>query len=100
MFWLKVNDASTFAKGFKKYNSKYNPDDRRVTLGQFNLGRSPLGETHYVLVGVNDFKTAMNVGLYRESNPAAKKAWDEYMKEIDGNVQMIRTSTRVMVGKW
>jgi hypothetical protein len=42
----------------------------------------------------------MNVGLYRESNPAAKKAWNEYMKEIDGNVQMIRTSTRVMVGKW
>ena len=100
LFWLKVNDAATFAKGFKKYNSKHNPDDRRVTLGQFNLGRSPLGETHYVLVGVNDFKTAMNVGLYRESNPAAKKAWNEYMKEIDGNVQMIRTSTRVMVGKW
>ena len=52
LFWLKVNNAATFAKGFKKYNSKHNPDDRRVTLGQFNLGRSPLGETHYVLVGV------------------------------------------------
>jgi len=38
--------------------------------------------------------------LYRESNPAARKAWDEYMEDIDGNVQMIRTSTRVMVGKW
>ena len=100
LLWLKINDASTFAKGFKKYNSKHNPDDRRVTLGQFNLGRSPLGETHYVLLGVNDFKTAMNVGLYRESNPAAKKAWNEYVKEMDGNVQLIRSSTRVMVGKW
>ena len=100
LFWLKVNDAATFAKGFKKYNSKHNPDDRRVTLGQFNLGRSPIGETHYVLVGVNDFKTAMNPGLYRQSNPAAKEAWGKYMDDIDGNVELIRTSTRVMLGKW
>lgn len=100
LFWLKVKDAAQFASGFKKYNEKYNPADRRVTLGQFRLGRSPLGESHYVLIGVDDFKTAMNPGLYRQSNPAAKEAWGKYMDDIDGNVELIRTSTRVMLGKW
>ena len=100
LLWLRVEDAAKFAAGFKKYNEKYNPDDRRVTLGQFRLGRSPLGETHYVLVGVNDFKTAMNTGLYRESNKDAKTAWGKYMEDIDGVIKLIRTSTRVMVGKW
>tara|TARA_B100000780_G_C20954197_1_gene380716 strand:+ start:63 stop:761 length:699 start_codon:yes stop_codon:yes gene_type:complete len=100
LLWLNVSDASKFAAGFKNYHSKNNPEDRRVTLGKFRLGRSPLGESHYVLIGVNDFKTAMNAGLYRESNPAAKQAWAKYMKEIDGAVDLVRTSTRVMVGKW
>ena len=60
---LKVDDASKFAAGFKNYHSKNNPEDRRVTLGKFRLRKSPLGESHYVLIGVNDFKTAMNAGL-------------------------------------
>jgi len=42
----------------------------------------------------------MNPGLYRQSNPAAKEAWGKYMDDIDGNVELIRTSTRVMLGKW
>ena len=100
LFWLKVNDPTQFASELIKYNEKFNPEDRRVTLGQFRLGRSPLGESHYVLAGVDDFKTAMNLGLYRQSNPAAKEAWAKYMDDIDGNVKLIRTSTRVMVGKW
>jgi hypothetical protein len=56
IFVLKVENAAEFANAFKAYNSGFNPKDRRVTLGQFNLGRSPDGETHYVLAGVNSFK--------------------------------------------
>ena len=59
VIYLDVEDAATFAANFKKYNGKYNPSDRRVTLGRFNAGRSPYGESHYVLVGVDDFKTML-----------------------------------------
>jgi hypothetical protein len=97
---LKVNNASKFASGFKKYNSKFNPKERRVTLGQFNLGRSSDGETHYVLVGVDTFKEAFNMGIYREKNKAAQTAWDSYMEENEDNVSLVRSTTRVMIGKW
>ena len=97
---FKVKDAAKFANGFKEYNSQFNPKDRRVTLGGFNLGRSSDGETHYVLIGVDSFKDAMNLGKYRDSNPAAKAAWEKYMKDIDGNAEILRTQTRVMIGKW
>ena len=41
-----------------------------------------------------------NLGKYRGSNLSAKTAWDKYMKEISVNVTMVRTLTRVMIGKW
>ena len=100
VIWLKVKNATQFANGFKSYNSKYNPKNRRVTLGAFNLGRSPHGETHYVLLGVDSFMEAFNAGKYRQDNKAASAAWDKYMSSIKGNVELVRTHTRVMLGKW
>jgi hypothetical protein len=100
LFIFKVENADKFAKGFKEYNNQFNPKNRRVTLGAFNLGRSSGGETHYVLIGVDSFKDAMNLGKYRDSNPAAKAAWEKYMNDIDGSVEVLRTQTRVMIGSW
>ena len=100
VIFLDVEDAATFATHFKKYNGKYNPSDSRVTLGRFSSGRSPYGESHYILVGVDDFKTMMNSGGSRETNAGAKKAWSEYMDVLDGNITIIRSVTRMMVGKW
>ncbi len=99
LYSMRIVDQAKFAKAFTKYNSKYNPSDRRVTLGRVGLGSSPEGETHYILVGVDDFKTAMSTGSYRENNKAAKAAWNEYW-ENTGEVKLIRSSTRVMMGKW
>jgi len=99
IFWLDVKNPQKFAAAFSKYNKKYNPSDRRVTLGSFGLGRSPHGETHYVLVGVNDFKTAFNTSLYRKNNKAAQAAWNEYWDNA-GEVELVRSTTRVMLGKW
>lgn len=99
LYSMRVEDPGKFAEAFTKYNSKHNPSDRRVTLGRVSLGRSPAGETHYVLAGVDDFKTAMSPGSYRENNKAAKAAWKEYW-ENTGEVKLIRSSTRVMLGKW
>lgn len=99
IYWLDVEDPNKFKTAFTKYNSKFNPADRRVTLGNFRTGRSPEGENHYVLVGVNDFKTAFDTSLYRKNNKAANDAWKEYMKN-NGDVRLVRSTTRVMLGKW
>ena len=100
VYWLNVKNAAEFAKGFGDYQKKYAPKNRRVTLGSFNLGRSPFGETHYVLVGVESFMEAFDVGKFRETNKAAKNAWDKYMLSNQGNVEFVRSTTRVMLGKW
>ena len=85
IYWLDVKDPQKFAAAFSKYNKKYNPSDRRVTLGNFGLG--------------NDLKTAFNTSLYRKNNKAAQAAWDEYWDNA-GEVNMVRSTTRVMLGKW
>ena len=100
LYILKVKNAAKFASAWGDYNSKFSPKDRRVTLGIFGLGRSSDGETHYVLTGVDSFEDAFNPGKYRESNSSAKNAWSKFVEEFEENAQMIRTQTRVMIGKW
>ncbi|MDA9322949.1 hypothetical protein N9Q55_02660 [Flavobacteriaceae bacterium] len=100
LYILKVKNAAKFASAWEEYNSKFSPKDRRVTLGRFSLGRSSDGETHYVLSGVDSFEDAFNPGKYRESNSSAKNAWSKFVEEFEENAQMIRTQTRVMIGKW
>lgn len=100
VLWLDVRDAEKFARAWKKYHGKFSPSDRRITLGQFRLGRSPMHETHYVLTGVNDFKTAFEPNKYREGNPAAEKAWDEFIATVSDEVTILRSNTRIMLGKW
>lgn len=100
ILWLDVNDAEKFAEAWKKYHTQFNPKDRRYTLGQFRLGRSSMGETHYVLQGFNDFKTAFNPNKYREGNKAAQKAWSEFLDAISGEVTILRNNTRIMLGRW
>ena len=71
-----------------------------MTLGQFRLGRSPMGETHYALMGFNDFKSAFNAGAYRKGDKTAEKAWDEFIAKVSDIVTILRTNTRIIVGKW
>lgn len=99
LYWLKVDDQKKFLDAFKKYHSKHSQSDRRVTLGSFGLGRSPHGETNYVLVGVNDFKTAMSSRSYLKNDKTAQAAWKEY-RENTGEISLVRSTTRVMLGKW
>ena len=100
VYWMKVQNASQFAKGFGEYQKKYAPKNRRVTLGSFNLGRSPYGETHYILVGVESFMEAFDVGKFRESNKSSMSAWVKFIESNEGNVEFVRSTTRVMMGKW
>jgi len=100
ILWFDVEDAPKFANAWNKYHSKFNPKDRRMTLGQFRLGRSPMGETHYALMGFSDFKTAFEPNAYRKGNKAAEKAWGEFIEEVSDIVTILRSNTRIMIGKW
>ena len=100
IYILRVDNESKFASAWETYNRKWAPNDRRLTLGKFSLGRSSSGETHYVLNGLDSFEDAFNPGKYRESNPPAEAAWRKFVEEFDENAKMVRTMTRVMLGKW
>ena len=53
-------------------------------LGGFGSGRSPAGETHWVIVGANFFKEAMDIAGYRRGNTKEEKAWDAYIANNGG----------------
>jgi hypothetical protein len=83
---------------FNKYQ-KYRPKDRQVLLGGFSAGRSPDGETHWIIIGFDDMKSAMDAGAYRRNNAQAQKAWDEYGKNR-GETRLVRNGLRIMLGSW
>ena len=98
-FYLDVEDPARYLIAFKKY-LKYRPKDRQVLLGGFSAGRSPDGESHWIIVGFDDMKSAMDPGAYRRTNSQAQKAWDEYRKNR-GETRLVRSGLRIMleVGK-
>ena len=97
-FYLDVKDPEKYLMAFKK-SLKFRPKDQQTLLGGFSAGRSPDGETHWVIVGFDDMKSAMDPGAYRRSNPEAKKSWDEYRKNR-GNSRLVRSGLRILMGIW
>jgi len=100
--YLHVNDTDAFLTARKKYFSKFSSDTRLTVLGNISSGRSPHGETHMVIQGYKDFKSAMGGmdGLLSpEQVDARRKAWKEF-GETNGGVKLIRTGTRILLGKW
>jgi hypothetical protein len=41
----------------------------------------------------------MSTSKYREKNKAAQAAWKKYWEDA-GEVKLIRSTTRIMLGKW
>lgn len=102
LFSLKISDPKAYTAAFKKVNSKYNPDGRLLFLGKINSGHSPDGATHFVVAAFKDFKGAIGgVGQFftDENDKAREKAWQEYL-DTRGDVQIIRSSTRIRLGSW
>ena len=97
-FYLDVEDPRRYLEAFNKYQ-KYRPKDRQVLLGGFSAGRSPDGETHWIIIGFDDMKSAMDAGAYRRNNAQAQKAWDEYGKNR-GETRLVRSGLRIMLGNW
>ncbi len=100
--YIHVNDTDAFLTARKKYFSKFSSDVRLTVLGSISSGRSPHGETHMVIQGYKDFKSAMagmDALLTPDQVEARRKAWKEF-GETNGGVKLIRTGTRILLGKW
>ena len=97
-FYLDVEDPEKYLIAFKK-SLKFRSKDRQTLLGGFSAGLSPDGESHWVIVGFDDMKSAMDPGAFRRSNPEAQKSWDEYQKNR-GNSRLVRSGLRLLMGSW
>ena len=97
-FYVDVDEPQKYLTAFKKYQ-KYRPKNQQVLLGGFSAGRSPDGESHWVIIGFDDMKSAMDPGAYRRNNAQAQKAWDEYRKNR-GESKLVRSGLRIMLGNW
>ena len=97
LLFLNVNDGKQF-KAFDAY-APNRPKNHHVLLGGFGPGRSPAGETHWIIVGVNSFKEAMDIAGYRRGNTKEEKAWDAYIAN-NGGASVVRTGLRILLGNW
>lgn len=100
--YIKVSNNEAFQTAREKYFSSFKSDVRLTVLGSVNSGRSPHGETHMVIQGYKDFKSAMagvDALLTPDQVEARRKAWKEFI-ETNGGVEVIRNGTRILLGKW
>lgn len=99
---LDVEDTDTFIAAYNKFNVTHNPPGRLNMMGNFTSGRSPQGETHWVINGYADFKTSMggpNAMLPAAQAAEREKAWDAFLAS-HGGVRLVRSGTRVLLGRW
>jgi hypothetical protein len=98
---LDVEDGSAFLEFWKKFNS-INPEGRLAMIGNISAGRSPEGESHWIVNGFKDMKSAMAgvsslmTDTQRESRD---KMWEE-SKDTYGDVRMVRNTLRILLGQW
>ncbi len=100
-FMIDVEDEDTFLTARKKYSASLSTDGLLVVLGSITSGHSPDGETHMVIQGFRDFKSAIggvDAMLSEEQVEARKKAWKEF--QATNGAKLVRSGTRVLLGKW
>ncbi len=101
-YLIDVADDDTFLTARKKYTAGLSTEGMLVVLGTISSGHSPDGETHMVIQGFKDFKAAMggvDAMLSKEQVDARHKAWKEF-QATNGGVKLVRSGTRVLLGKW
>lgn len=101
-YLIYVADEDTFLTAREKYTASLKADGMFVVLGSITSGHSPDGESHMVIQGFKDFKGAIggvDAVLSREQVEARKKAWKEFMT-TSGGIKLVRSGTRVLLGKW
>ena len=101
-YLLEVKDSDTFKEEYTKYVSKHLKEGITIAMGGFTSGHSPDGETHWVIEGHKDFKSAMggaNSMRTEAEKKASDKAWDEFMA-ANGGVELVRSGLRIRLGQW
>jgi len=99
---LDVEDTDAFDAAYKAFNSTTNPDGRVTLMGNITAGVSPDGENRWVVNGYKDFKAAIGGDEKLLSGAAAEaraKGWDEF-RANGGEVRVVRTGLRVLLGQW
>lgn len=89
VYWMNVKNPSEFAKGFGDYQSEYSPKNSKVIPSSFDLGESPYGETHYILVGVESLMELFDIGKYGETNKTAISTWYKFIQSNQSNVEIV-----------
>ncbi len=101
-FIVHVEDGATWDKAFNKYASANHVAGTLNMMGNFTSGVSPDGENRWVINGFSDFKGALG-GANAMRTDAEKatndKAWKEFL-DTNGVSHLVRSGTRVMMGKW
>ena len=99
---LHVEDTSAFDAAYKALNSTTNPAGRLTMLGNITAGVSPNGENRWVINGFTDFKAAIG-GAEKLLSGAAKEARDKGWGEFranGGDVSIVRSGLRILLGQW
>lgn len=98
--FLKVTDPAKFAASWKKMEETIGNYSESV-LGEITSGVSPSGATHYVLRSYPNFKAALK-GTERPTDKVKLDAYNAFLNETyaAGIVESVRTSTRILLGKW
>ncbi len=99
---LDSEDGDAFEAGFRKFHSEHDPEEIVSMMGNITAGSSPEGENRWVILGFEDFRSAMggtDVLMTDDEKKARDKAWDEYM-DSHGGVRMIRSGLRILLGNW
>jgi hypothetical protein len=102
--FLKVTDPAKFAASWKKMEEtigNYSESGSSKILGEINSGVSSSGATHYVLRSYPNFKAALK-GAELPTDKVKLDAYNAFRNETytAGIVEMVRTSTRILLGKW
>ena len=85
---------------FNNYG-KHRPKNHQALFGSITTGISPAGESHWIIIGFDSFKDALEQSDYRQNNKIAQQAWNKYIEEgFVGDTKIVRSGLRILLGKW
>ena len=99
-YFIDAEDSSKLSAAFKNYG-KYRPKNHQALFGSITSGASPAGESHWIIIGFDNFKDALSQNDYRQNDKAAQQAWSKYLEDgFVGETSIVRSGLRIMLGKW
>ena len=99
-YFIDAENASKLSMAFNNYG-KHRPKNHQALFGSITTGISPAGESHWIIIGFDSFKDALEQSDYRQNNKTAQQAWNKYIEEgFVGDTKIVRSGLRILLGKW